>query len=464
MARNQLLRDARFPIWVCVTFFLKEIPHFRGDFHPMSLNKFFLSLLFLLIWRIPPSMAQSPNTSEQSQLISIDSLVIKRNWRTRERIILEELEFSAGDKVSLETIKRSMDKVWNTGNFATVRYTIDTLEDGRHLMTLVARDVFTIYPLLSINGNRQDYKIGLGMVDENFLGRNIRLNLRAGFASTGNDWDFRIQIPRQLLYKNMTLEFGNRFGYRIYSRIVDREVQYVTPFDLLEVYGSIGNPWHKDYQYTFSPNLGWKYFRHKINSSLLDPDELQIPHPEDYNYNGLLINLSESVGTINRKRHRLDGYSAGVSTGFGIGLDRNSPYFQTLGLSAQYHRSFNRIFQLSGSFRTSYTTSNVPSLQFYKGATDIKGYRTGEIHGKSIYSVYLGLHMTYFSMNWLALEHAIYVNWGNGSDKYFDLYRTRQLASVGTSFRLMIPMVPFIYAQFSFTYSGPGSNWFDFKF
>jgi hypothetical protein len=72
--------------------------------------------------------------------------------------------------------------------------------------------------------------------------------------------------------------------------------------------------------------------------------------------------------------------------------------------------------------------------------------------------------MTYFSMNWLALEHAIYVNWGNGSDKYFDLYRTRQLASVATSFRFMIPMVPFIYAQFSFTYSGPGSNWFDFQF
>ena len=72
--------------------------------------------------------------------------------------------------------------------------------------------------------------------------------------------------------------------------------------------------------------------------------------------------------------------------------------------------------------------------------------------------------MTYFSFDWLALEHAIYVNWGKGAYKYFDLYTTKQLASVGTSFRFMIPMIPFIYAQFSFTYSGPGSNWFDFKF
>jgi outer membrane protein assembly factor BamA len=430
----------------------------------MHLNKGIYSLLLVLIWQIPGSMAQSPVHTEKSQLISIDSLVIKKNWRTRDRIILEELEFKAGEEVSFKTISRSIDKVWNTGNFATVRYTIDTLEDGRHLMTLFARDVFTIYPILSLSGNRQDYKIGLGMVDENFLGRNIHLRLRAGFATTGNDWDFRILLPRQLLYKNMTLDFGSRFGYRVYSRIRDREVRYITPFDLLEFYGSIGNPWDKDYQYSFSPNLGWKYFRHEINSSLLDPEDLSIPHPADYTYNGLLISLTESVGTINRKRHRLDGYSVGISTGFGIGLDRDSPYFQTLGLSAQYHRSFNRILQLSTTFSTSYTTSNVPSLQYYRGASSIKGYKTGEISGKSIYSVYLGLHMTYFSMNWLALEHAVYVNWGNGRDKYFDLFRTRQLASVGTSFRFMIPMVPFIYAQFSFTYSGPGSNWFDFQF
>jgi len=430
----------------------------------MNLNKAFLSLLLLLIVQIPSSWAQSQKIPEKSQLVRIDSLNIKRNWRTRDRIILEELEFTAGETVSLETINRSMDKVWNTGNFATVRYSIDTLEDGRHMMSLVARDVFTIYPILSINGNRQDYKIGLGMVDENFLGRNIKLSFRAGFASTGNDWDFNILIPRQLLYKNMTLEFGNRFGYRVYSRIEDREVQHITPFDLLEVYGKIGNPWHKDYEYAFSPNLGWRYFRHEINSSLLDPEELQIPHPADYTHKGLLISLSESVGTVNRKRHRKDGYNAGISTGFGFGLDKQSPYFQTLGLSAQYHRSLNRIFQLSSTFSTSYTTSNVPSLQFYRGASSIRGYRTGEISGKSVYSVYLGLHMTYFSKTWLALEHAVYVNWGNGANKYLDLYRTRQLASVGTSFRFMIPMVPFIYAQFSFTYSGPGSNWFDFKF
>ncbi len=427
-----------------------------------SKSTFVLLCLLLQPWRITD--AQVPHATNSQQSITIDSISIKRNWRTRDRIILEELEFKAGDKVSFHAIETSMNKVWNTGNFATVGYSIDTLEDGRHLLVLTARDVFTIYPILSIQGNRQDYKIGLGMVDENFLGRNIRLSLRAGLSSTGNDWDFRIVLPRQLLYKNMVLEFGSRFGNSMYSRIEDREEVYMTAFDLFEVYGSVGNPWHQDYRYNFSPNLGWKYFRHQTNRSLLDSTELTLPHPEDYSYQGLLISLSESIGTVNKKRHRKDGYQATISTGFGIGLDAQSPYFQTVGLGLEYHHTFNRILQFSSKFSTAYTTSDVPSLQYYRGASDIKGYRTGEIYGKSIYSVYLGLHMTYFSFDWLALEHSIFVNWGNGADKYFDLYRTKQLASVGTALRFMIPMVPFIYAQFSFTYSGPGSNWFDFQF
>lgn len=430
----------------------------------MRLKKCFFIILSMLIWHQPGVKAQLQSEISDQQNISIDSISIKRNWRTRDRIILEELEFKAGDAVSLQTIETSMDKVWNTGNFATVTYKIDTLEDGRHVMLLTARDVFTIYPILSISGNRHDYKIGLGMIDENFLGRNIRLSVRAGLNTTGNDWDFRIAIPRQLLYKNMVLEFGSRFGDRVYSRIEEREQVYITAFDMLEVYGSIGNPWHQDYKYNFSPNLGWKYFRHRTNRNLVDSTEMDIPHPMDYTYNGLQITLSESIGTVNKKRHRKDGYSASVSTGFGIGLDAQSPYFQTLGFGFEYHKTFNTILQFSSRFGSGYTSSDVPSLHYYRGASDIMGYRTGEISGKSYYSVYLGLHMTYFSLAWFALEHSIYVNWGNGADKYFDLYRTKQLASVGTAFRLMIPMIPFIYAQLSFTYSGPGSNWFDFQF
>ena len=430
----------------------------------MRLSRVTSVLFVLLLWPCPHVQGQGQATDDPENSIRIDSISIKRNWRTRDRIIMEELEFRAGDSVSILSIQKSMDKVWNTGNFATVRYRIDTLEDGRYLLELTARDVFPFYPILAIQGNRQDYRIGLGIVDENFLGRNIRLSMSAGFRSTGNDWNFRIQLPRQLLYRTMTLDFGTRVGNRKYARIEDREQVYMTAFDLIEVFGSIGNPWHQDYTYSFSPDLGWKYFRHSSDRRQLDSTELALPHPEDYTYQGLSINLSESIGTVNQKRHRKDGYRASIGTGFGIGLDSQSPYFQTFGLSLEYHKTLDRIFQFSSRLSTSYTTSDIPSLQFYRGASDIRGYRTGEIYGKSYYSAYLGLHMTYFSFDWLALEHAIYVNWGNGADKYFDLFRTRQLASVGTSFRFMIPMVPFIYAQFSFTYSGPGSNWFDFQF
>ena len=58
-----------------------------------------------------------------------------------------------------------------------------------------------------------------------------------------------------------------------------------------QVSGSIGNPWHTDYRYTFSPNLSWSYFQHKTDKSLVDTD---IPFAEDYEVNYLALSLGES--------------------------------------------------------------------------------------------------------------------------------------------------------------------------
>ena len=86
----------------------------------MRLSKGIFLLLYLLLWPESGLKAQSQAATEKKQTAVIDSICIKRNWRTRDRIILAELEFGTGDEVSFKTIQTSMDKVWNTGNFATL--------------------------------------------------------------------------------------------------------------------------------------------------------------------------------------------------------------------------------------------------------------------------------------------------------------------------------------------------------
>ena len=159
-------------------------------------------------------------------------------------------------------------------------------------------------------------------------------------------------------------------------------------------------------------------------------------------------------------RHQKDGFRAGLNIGAGIGLDKESPFYYSLGLGVNYYKLFNKVVQFSSEFSTGYTSSTIPSLLFYKGAGSVKGILTGEISGQSYYTAYIGLAFTYINRDWFAMEQSVYVNWGNGNDCYSDLYSSSPLYGAGTGFFFNIPMIPWLSMRMYFTYSGKNSNWF----
>jgi outer membrane protein assembly factor BamA len=158
--------------------------------------------------------------------IRIDRIDIERNWMTWDRIILNELLFEEGDWVRYGAIDTSMNKVWNIGNFANVDYSIEEGPDGT-LMIIEALDALQIYPVLSIDhSSEEDFNYRLGFGDENFLGSNSELKIVWDKKPTGATWDFRFKLPRQLMYKNMTVEFGTKV--RLDTKIFyDREITEV---------------------------------------------------------------------------------------------------------------------------------------------------------------------------------------------------------------------------------------------
>ena len=394
--------------------------------------------------------------------ILIDSIVIQKNWRTKDKIILNEINFSEGDVVSDKMMKESITKIWNINNFTNVSYTIDTLENKKVLLTIKAKDAFTIMPILSFSGSGKDFTFQVGVSDNNMLGRNIGMSFVYSSGTYGNSFNFGCSIPRQLLYKNMTLHANVSSGFGVKNRYdSNREQISSVGYRYKSISGSIGNPHHTDFEYTFSPNLSWSLFQHETDSTLATPE---IPRSKDYTVKYLSIGISESIGIINRKRHQEDGYSISVSTSFGIGLDSESPYCQSFGLSGSYNKLFNKVVQFSSSFSTGYTTSNVESLNNNLGSGNVKGILQGEISGKGYYSAYVGGHFTYINKKWFALEHSIYLNWGNGNDDYLKIYTTEPIVSVGTGFNLMVPMIPWLYVKFFFTYNKKNSNWFNMTF
>jgi len=435
-------------------------------------------LALLLCSSVLKSMGGENDREQSRDSVQIDRIEMKRNWMTWDLIIKRELGFEAGQRISFGQIDTAMQKIWNIGNFASVEYSLREVE-GDTVMVITALDAIKFFPIIGIDhSSRDDYMYQLGFSDGNFLGSNSDMSFSWVSQPLGTSWNFRLRLPRQLLYKNMTLGFRFSSGHQV-RRYLERQfiydaggkmesVEYVplmlAPHDHLEISASIGNPWHRDFDYRFSPDLGISYGKYDSRPELLDGEEYDPELVMDsFHHQFLSIGLSESVGMINQKRRRLDGYLIHAGYGASIGLGHETRSHHTLHLGAQYHNTVTRLLQLSAKFQTGYTTAPDP-YKFIRGSGDVLGLRMGEIHGNASYSAYLGAHFTWIDRTWLALENAYFLNWGSGHDKYFQLYTQKPFMAVGTSFVIQVPAAPFLIARLTFMYAGPGTEWYKFQF
>jgi hypothetical protein len=147
-------------------------------------------------------------------------------------------------------------------------------------------------------------------------------------------------------------------------------------------------------------------------------------------------------------------------TAAGIGLDKNSPFYQSVSFSAVYYKLLNPTVELSAGFSTGYTTATSPSLIHYLGSGHVKGLITGEESGQGYYSGNVAAGFTYFNRNWFALEQTIYTNFGKANDRYFNIYKAVPRVSVGTGFRIWTPMIPWLGASIHFVWLKGSENWF----
>lgn len=424
----------------------------------MKLKLTVLILNFLFVF-LSPVLSQNP-TSDKDK-IKIDSINIRKNWRTKESIILEELEIKKGDSVSTDQLRAAISKIWNIGNFAKVNYRIDTLKDDRMLLNVNAQDAFTIVPIISFTGNKKEYLLTLGVNDNNFMGRNINLGMAGSFGTNAKYANINIGIPRQLLYRNMTLNgsflLGEAQNYRYENETKVSGIAYLQKIVALLV----GNPYHTDYFYTFSPNLGISYLSQKTDSTLL---EQGVSSSGSYDANFIGISTSESIGMINHIRHQKDGYLLSGGIGVGIGLNHESPGYVSLGLNFTYAKLLNKVIELDAGFSTNYTSSELPSLINYLGPGQVNGILTGERSGQSIYAANASANFTYINRDWFAVEQSFFVNMGNATDNYLKLYTTNPLFSMGSRVRLIIPMIPWMSINFYYAYRGNDKHWYSIDF
>jgi outer membrane protein assembly factor BamA len=393
--------------------------------------------------------------------IKIDTISLRKNWRTRDMIIMRELDIRPGDEVTVAQIQKAVSRLWNIGNFSKVSYSIDTLTNNRILLVITARDAITIMPDLSLRGNRNEYLVTAGVDDNNFLGRNISFGFAGSFGTNARYASVKVGIPRQMLYRNMAIRCGFLYGESQKLKYLNEKPVSGTAYLQNNFNFSIGNPWHSDYKYVFSPDLSVGFVSHKTDSTLLTQD---VGWEGDYNAKFISVSVSESVGLMNRIRHQENGYIVYSSAGYGISLNKEIPGYFSLGIGARYSKLFNRIIQISANLSTGYTSCILPSFINYLGPDNVKGIITGERWGKSVWSANTSLRLTYLNRDWLAVENSFFVNAGDATDHYSDFFTRQPLISAGTGLKFMIPIVPWLSITFYYAFRGPSKNWYSMEF
>ena len=199
---------------------------------------FFHNLSFFIFFTLIISPSFSQEVNDSTTYMVVDNILIEGNKKTKNSIILRELNFKEGDTIFIqekeEVFKWSKNRIFNTNLFVTVNlHTID--RDSIHKdIFIVVKERWYIYPLPIFeladrnfnewwqdrNRDPERINVGLHYVQKNVRGRNetLRLKFQLGFTKKFELFYF---IP----YLNKKQKSG--LNYEI-SFIRNKQIPFIT--------------------------------------------------------------------------------------------------------------------------------------------------------------------------------------------------------------------------------------------
>jgi len=184
-----------------------------------------LSIIFSFIHCVP-SFSQSPDSS--SRVVEINKIIITGNKKTKDHIILRELDVNLGEKYTLsdlnEVLVADRNKVYNTRLFNVVEIHILDISFDKVLIQVEVKERWYLYPIPKIsfvdrnfndwivnrNADLSRLNIGLKITQFNFRGRNERLSflIQGGYTKAAG---LQYEIP--YIDKNQRTGMSFRVDY-----------------------------------------------------------------------------------------------------------------------------------------------------------------------------------------------------------------------------------------------------------
>ncbi|MFN6946202.1 MAG: BamA/TamA family outer membrane protein [Cytophagaceae bacterium] len=251
----------------------------------------YLSFLFLQVYSEPLHV-------EQTNYIIIDSIEVTGNKKTRENIILRELDITLGDTISTQGLAnrllRNRNRIFNTGLFLEVEIYFRGREATHKNLIVEVKERWYIYPIPIIEMADRNFNewwqqrdrdlrrlnYGIDFKKKNMRGRNetLRLKLQGGF-------DQKAEIFYMVPYIDRKQRTGLNFHA---SYITNTQIAFKTENHQLAFYEHDSHV-KRRFNTGFMLNIRRKYYEfHRISLSYLHSsigDTVAILNPE-YFLNG----------------------------------------------------------------------------------------------------------------------------------------------------------------------------------
>ena len=326
------------------------------------------------------------NILSKSQNLTVNKIILEGNKKTKDKIILRELNFSKGDTINIKNLQykitESKNNLINTSlfNFVTIKYTISNSKID-FIVKVDERWYLWPYPIFehadrnlsSFIHNRDWNRINYGIyfTKYNFRGRReiLKIKLRAGYKE---QYSLIYSLP--FIDKNqkngLTIETYYFRQHEIYYNTINNKLVY---YKLYNKY--LSKNFFQILSYNFRPkffntlNIQIGYNNISMHDSILSlNDKYLINNKTNMQY--IFTNISFTKDFRNNKIYPLNGYYYNVKLskkGFGILSDFS--IFKLTQNIKYYKKIYNKIY-----FQTQLTIQNIFTKQIPYYFQDALGY------------------------------------------------------------------------------------------
>ncbi|MFH2056144.1 MAG: BamA/TamA family outer membrane protein [bacterium] len=417
---------------------MSEIP--ASILNPFMLNKFARIRPLLLIILLSAGLGGSPATVAQttdSTAPVIRSIRFEGKFRLREYILRREIDSEVGRPLDTLLLLRDRRKLDGFRLFSQVQTRVEKQNDSVDVIFLL-KEVWTLWPLLSVSNSDNSFDWLVGVREKDFLGLYLRTSIFYRRYEGENSYGCSAQFPRAF---GRDLALGWNLGE---SREVD-PLTFVDP--------ATGRREISDYRYLskylwvnggirinevlyLSGYTGYE----RENWTLKDDQELPAGASEVYDYPRYIISAAATMGRVYFDDFLLEGRDLTISATLVNEQPAGSLDRWRLGISGRQYfiwGAFN--LALRAQYATSSADERMPPY-YISGIVNVRGYEDKIERGDHFTGGNLELRWRGFESSLFLTQLAAFVDagavWGRDAD--FSTALDDGYLSVGAGLRLAV--------------------------